>query len=61
MLPAGRLPPPAPNAIVATNRLDRRLNLGVHKGSMGRIAMSRANFALLGGYDESARFKGMVR
>jgi hypothetical protein len=47
-----------PNAIVATNRLDSRLNLGVHKGSMGRIAMSRANFALLGGYDESARFKG---
>ena len=34
-----------PNAIVATNRLDTRLNLGVHKGSMGRIAMSRANFA----------------
>ena len=47
-----------PNAIVATNRLDSRLNLGVHKGSMGRIAMSKANFALLGGYDESARFKG---
>ena len=47
-----------PNAIVATNRLDTRLNLGVHKGSMGRIAMSKANFDLLGGYDESARFKG---
>jgi len=47
-----------PNAIIATNRLDSRLNLGVHKGSMGRIAMSKANFDLLGGYDESARFKG---
>lgn len=47
-----------PNAIVATNRLDNRLNLGVHKGSMGRIALSKANFDLLGGYDESARFKG---
>jgi glycosyltransferase involved in cell wall biosynthesis len=47
-----------PNAIVATNRLDSRLNLGVHKGSMGRIALSKANFDLLGGYDESARFKG---
>ncbi len=47
-----------PNAIVATNRLDNRLNLGVHKGSMGRIALLKANFDLLGGYDESARFKG---
>lgn len=47
-----------PNAVVATNRLDSRLNLGVHKGSMGRIALSKANFDLLGGYDESARFKG---
>lgn len=47
-----------PNAIVATNRLDSRLNLGVHKGSMGRIALSKANFDLLGGYDESARFRG---
>jgi len=46
------------NAIVATNRLDARLNLGVHKGSMGRIALSKANFDLLGGYDETARFKG---
>jgi hypothetical protein len=47
-----------PNAIVATNRLDSRLNLGVHKGSMGRIALSKANFDLLGGYDESPRFRG---
>jgi hypothetical protein len=47
-----------PNAIVATNRLDSRLNLGVHKGSMGRIALSRANFDMLGGYDESRRFRG---
>lgn len=47
-----------PNTIVATNRLDSRLNLGVHKGSMGRIALSKANFDLLGGYDESAKFKG---
>lgn len=47
-----------PNAIVATNRLDSRLNLGVHKGSMGRIALSRANFELLGGYDEGRRFLG---
>lgn len=47
-----------PNVIVATNRLDARLNLGVHKGSMGRIALSKANFDLLGGYDESPRFRG---
>lgn len=47
-----------PNALVATNRLDSRLNLGVHKGCMGRIALSRANFDMLGGYDEGQRFKG---
>ncbi len=47
-----------PNTIVATNRLDSRLNLGVHKGSMGRIALTRANFDLLGGYDEGERFRG---
>ncbi|MFW6600185.1 glycosyltransferase family A protein [Propionibacteriaceae bacterium Y2011] len=47
-----------PNAIVATNRFDARLNAGLYKGSMGRIALSRTNFHLLGGYDESARFKG---
>ncbi len=47
-----------PNSIVASNRLDYRLNAGVHKGCMGRIALSKENFVLLGGYDESERFKG---
>jgi hypothetical protein len=47
-----------PNAVVATNRFDRRLNAEAYKGSMGRIALSAENFAALGGYDESARFRG---
>ena len=47
-----------PNAIVASNRLDARLRGGVHKGCMGRVALSKANFELLGGYDESDRFRG---
>lgn len=47
-----------PNAIVATNRFDARLNAGPYKGCMGRVALSRTNFHLLGGYDESARFRG---
>jgi hypothetical protein len=47
-----------PNAVVATNRFDRRLNAEAYKGSMGRIALSAENFAMLGGYDESARFRG---
>lgn len=47
-----------PNAIVASNRLDTQLNLGQHKGCMGRIALSRSNFDMLGGYDESDRFRG---
>ncbi len=46
-----------PNAIVATSRLDSRLNEGAYKGSMGRIALSAENFARLGGYDE-INFKG---
>jgi hypothetical protein len=46
------------NAVVATNRFDRRLNAERYKGSMGRIALSAENFALLGGYDESTRFRG---
>lgn len=47
-----------PNAIVSTNRLDSRLNVGIYKGCMGRVALSRANFDMLGGYDESDRFRG---
>ncbi len=47
-----------PNAVVATNRFDRRLNAERYKGSMGRVALSAENFALLGGYDEGARFRG---
>jgi hypothetical protein len=47
-----------PTAIVATNRLDSRLNAGAHKGCMGRVALSKRNFAMLGGYDESERFNG---
>ncbi|MDN5725603.1 MAG: glycosyltransferase family 2 protein [Propionibacteriales bacterium] len=47
-----------PNAVVATNRFDSRLNMGLYKGCMGRIALSRTNFHLLGGYDESDRFRG---
>jgi len=47
-----------PNAIVATNRFDNRLNSGAFKGAMGRVAMMSHNFWRLGGYDESERFKG---
>jgi hypothetical protein len=47
-----------PNAIVASNRLDTRLNMGIFKGCMGRVALSAENFAMLGGYDESERFRG---
>lgn len=47
-----------PNAIVAANRFDNRLNRGVHKGCMGRVALSTDNFAMLGGYDESDQFRG---
>ena len=47
-----------PNAIVASNRLDNRLYAEMHKGCMGRIALSRENFQMLGGYDESDRFRG---
>jgi glycosyltransferase involved in cell wall biosynthesis len=47
-----------PNSVVATNRLDRRLNGEAYKGSMGRVALSAANFAMLGGYDEGPRFRG---
>ncbi len=47
-----------PNAIVTSNRVDRRLNTGVYKGCMGRVALSKRNFEMLGGYDESDRFKG---
>lgn len=47
-----------PNAIVATNRFDNRLNRGAFKGAMGRVAMMSHNFWRLGGYDESERFKG---
>lgn len=48
----------SPNAFVATYRFDPRLNAGLYKGCMGRVAMSRTNFHLLGGYDESPRFRG---
>lgn len=47
-----------PNSIVASNRLDNRLNSGIYKGCMGRVALSKANFEMLGGYDESERFRG---
>lgn len=47
-----------PNVIVATSRLNNRLNSGAYKGAMGRIAMLSHNFWRLGGYDESVRFKG---
>lgn len=47
-----------PQAIVAANRLDTRLNMGIYKGCMGRVALSMENFHLLGGYDESQRFRG---
>jgi hypothetical protein len=47
-----------PNSIVTSNRVDRRLNVGVYKGCMGRVALSKANFEMLGGYDESERFRG---
>ena len=39
-----------PNAIVATHRFDPRLNSGIYKGSMGRIALSRTNFHLFHGW-----------
>lgn len=47
-----------PHAVVASDRLDARLNAGVHKGCMGRIALARSDFDLLGGYDEGPRFRG---
>jgi hypothetical protein len=47
-----------PNAVVASNRFDNRLNAGTHKGCMGRVALSKQNFTMLGGYDESDRFRG---
>jgi hypothetical protein len=47
-----------PNAVVASNRLDSQLTLSAYKGCMGRVALSRANFNMLGGYDESDRFRG---
>lgn len=47
-----------PHSIVCTHRLDNRLNQGCHKGSMGRLALHRADFLRLGGYDESPRFRG---
>lgn len=47
-----------PNAVIASNRLDSRLNSGAHKGCMGRVALSKTNFVALGGYDESDRFRG---
>lgn len=47
-----------PNAIVAANRLDTRLLAAPHKGCMGRLALSKAGFEMLGGYDESERFRG---
>ena len=47
-----------PNAVVTPNRLDARLNVGAHRGCMGRLALSRRTFRRLGGYDESERFRG---
>ena len=47
-----------PNAVVASNRFDSQLNVGTHKGCMGRVALSKQNFTMLGGYDESDRFRG---
>ena len=47
-----------PNAIVTSNRADVRLNRGPYKGCMGRVALSKDNFLMLGGYDESDRFRG---
>jgi len=47
-----------PNAIVASNRFDIRLNADTYKGCMGRVALSKQNFTMLGGYDESDRFRG---
>jgi hypothetical protein len=47
-----------PNAIVTSNRVDRRLNVGIYKGCMGRVALAKDRFEMLGGYDESDRFKG---
>lgn len=47
-----------PNAVVTPDRLDARLNVGSHRGCMGRVALSRRSFERLGGYDESDRFRG---
>jgi hypothetical protein len=47
-----------PNSIVVPNRLDSKLLVGSFKGCMGRVALSKANFEMLGGYDESNRFRG---
>jgi hypothetical protein len=47
-----------PQAVVATNRLDPSLNEPPYKGCMGRVALSRANFERLGGYDEGEVFRG---
>jgi glycosyl transferase family 7 (putative galactosyltransferase) len=47
-----------PGAVVAPDRLDARLNVGRHRGCMGRIALTRRTFERLGGYDESERFRG---
>lgn len=38
-----------PNAILTSNRVDRRLNIAVYKGSMGRVALSKENLESLGG------------
>lgn len=47
-----------PRAVVATNRFDRGLIDPRYQGCMGRIALRRTDFDALGGYDESARFRG---
>lgn len=47
-----------PRAVVATSRLDRGLVHPRYQGCMGRIALRRSDFDALGGYDESARFRG---
>ncbi len=47
-----------PRAVVATNRFDRTLVDPRYQGCMGRVALRRSDFDALGGYDESARFRG---